>query len=101
MIYRASHTGNLAVSDHFGPRRTRSAADPAAEAAKTPQSSSPPTLRADQVDAVVCTGGSSRIPAVRRRVESLLPAPVVEHDSFTSIAAGLALASYQGYDWSN
>lgn len=58
-------------------------------------------LRADQVDAVVCTGGSSRIPAVRRHVESLLPAPVVEHDSFTSIAAGLALASYQGYDWSN
>jgi hypothetical chaperone protein len=56
------------------------------------------SLRDEQVDAVVCTGGSSRIPAVRRALDELLPGRVVEHDTFTSIAAGLAIASHAAYE---
>ncbi|MCZ6782022.1 MAG: Hsp70 family protein [Proteobacteria bacterium] len=54
-------------------------------------------LVAEQVDVVVRTGGSSRIPAVIRLLESAFPERVVEHDPFRSIAAGLAIASYHGY----
>ena len=53
-------------------------------------------LPAASVDVVVRTGGSSSIPAVIRRLEQRFPGRVVEHDRFTSIAAGLAIASYQG-----
>ena len=52
---------------------------------------------ASYVDVVVRTGGSSKIPAVIRRLEARFPGRVVEHDPFTSIAAGLALASFHGY----
>jgi hypothetical chaperone protein len=51
----------------------------------------------DDVDIVLCTGGSSLIPAVRRILENHFPHRVVEHDPFTSVAAGLAIASY--HDW--
>ena len=54
-------------------------------------------LDARDVDLVVRTGGSSRIPEVIRRLEERFPGRVVEHDPFTSIAAGLAVASYHGY----
>lgn len=49
------------------------------------------------IDIVLCTGGSSLIPAVRRILEDHFPGRVVEHDPFTSVAAGLAIASY--HDW--
>lgn len=53
-------------------------------------------LERGDVDLVVRTGGSSLIPAVRRLLERLFPDKVVEHDPFTSVAAGLAIAGRQG-----
>jgi hypothetical chaperone protein len=52
-------------------------------------------LRPDQIDIVLRTGGSSLIPAVRRILEDRFPTQVVDHDPFTSVAAGLAIASFQ------
>ncbi|MBN1675102.1 MAG: Hsp70 family protein [Kiritimatiellae bacterium] len=52
---------------------------------------------ADAVTAVVCTGGSSRIPAVRACLARTLDKPVIEHEAFTGVAAGLAIAHYCGY----
>jgi hypothetical chaperone protein len=52
-------------------------------------------LRADAIDIVIGTGGSSLIPAVRRLLVDRFPRQVVEHDPFTSVAAGLAIADYQ------
>jgi hypothetical chaperone protein len=46
------------------------------------------------VHIVLCTGGSSLIPAVRDILEARFPHQVVEHDPFTSVAAGLAIANY-------
>jgi hypothetical chaperone protein len=46
------------------------------------------------VDFVVRTGGSSQIVAVKNLLESRFPGKVTEHDPFTSVASGLALASY-------
>ncbi len=51
-------------------------------------------LGRDAIDIVLCTGGSSLIPAVRRILEDHFPGRVVEHDPFTSVAAGLAIASF-------
>ena len=53
-------------------------------------------LSARQVDIVLCTGGSSLIPAVRRILGGFFADRVVEHDPFTSVAAGLAIADYRG-----
>ena len=53
-------------------------------------------LSADDVQIVLCTGGSSLIPAVRNILEGRFPGRVVEHDPFTSVAAGLAIANYHG-----
>ena len=53
-------------------------------------------LSADDVQIVLCTGGSSLIPAVRNILEGRFPGLVVEHDPFTSVAAGLAIANYHG-----
>jgi len=52
-------------------------------------------LAPEDVSEVVRTGGSSRIPAVIERLERIFPRRVVEYDPFTSIAAGLAIASYE------
>lgn len=52
-------------------------------------------LSAGSIDVVVSTGGSSLIPAVRRSLDRVFPEKVVEHDPFTSVAAGLAIAEYQ------
>ena len=49
------------------------------------------------IDVVIRTGGSSQIVAVKRLLESKFPRRVTEHDPFTSVAAGLAIASYHGY----
>jgi hypothetical chaperone protein len=51
------------------------------------------------IDVVVRTGGSSQIVAVRQLLEGLFPAKVTEHDPFTSVAGGLAIADYHGYRW--
>ena len=51
----------------------------------------------DRIDRVIRTGGSSLIPAVRDMLETRFPGRVVEHDPFTSVAAGLAIANYHGY----
>ena len=51
----------------------------------------------DEVDIVIRTGGSSQIAAVRRLLEQQFPGRVTEHDPFTSVAAGLAIASYHKY----
>ena len=54
-------------------------------------------LARSDIDRVIRTGGSSLIPAVRAILESRFAGRVVEHDPFTSVAAGLAIASYHDY----
>ena len=59
------------------------------------------TLRKSQIDpssidVVLRTGGSSLIPAVKQILDHKFPGKVVEHDPFTSVALGLAIASYEG-----
>ncbi len=54
-------------------------------------------LPASAVDVVLRTGGSSLIPAVRDILEARFPNRVVDHDPFTSVAAGLAIADYHGW----
>jgi hypothetical chaperone protein len=49
------------------------------------------------VDDVVRTGGSSLIVAVRQRLERAFPGKVTEHDPFTSVASGLAIANFRGF----
>lgn len=53
-------------------------------------------IHAEQVELVIRTGGSSLIPAVRNILDRLFPEKVIEHDPFTSVAAGLAIAEYRG-----
>jgi hypothetical chaperone protein len=55
-------------------------------------------LRPGEIDAVVCTGGSSRLPPVRELLQFRFPDKLVEHNVFTGIATGLAIANYYGYD---
>lgn len=52
-------------------------------------------LRADQIDIVLGTGGSSLIPAVRRILTDRFGDRVRDHDPFSSVAAGLAIADYR------
>lgn len=47
------------------------------------------------IGVVLRTGGSSLIPAVRNILEERFGNRVVEHDPFTSVAAGLAIAAYE------
>jgi hypothetical chaperone protein len=56
-------------------------------------------LPMNRIDLVVRTGGSSQIVAVRQLLEGLFPNKVTEHDPFTSVAGGLAIADYHGYRW--
>jgi hypothetical chaperone protein len=56
-------------------------------------------LTMTRIDLVVRTGGSSQIVAVRRLLEGLFPGKVTEHDPFTGVAGGLAIADYHGYRW--
>jgi hypothetical chaperone protein len=53
-------------------------------------------LESSDIDLVIRTGGSSLIPAVKRILEARFPGKVIEHDPFTSVAAGLAIADYKG-----
>lgn len=57
------------------------------------------SLAPSQIDVVLRTGGSSLIPAVKAILDARFPARVVEHDPFTSVAAGLAIADYAGYSF--
>lgn len=50
----------------------------------------------DVVD-VVCTGGSSRIPSVCALLERIFGKPIVQHQTFTGVATGLAIAQHHGY----
>jgi molecular chaperone DnaK (HSP70) len=46
-----------------------------------------------EIDLVLTTGGSSRIPAFRRMLRAVLPAAKLqESDLFTSVASGLAVS---------
>jgi hypothetical chaperone protein len=54
-------------------------------------------LRAQDIDVVVRTGGSSLIVAVRQLLERAFPGKVTEHDPFTSVASGLAIANFRSY----
>ncbi|HEX7037138.1 MAG TPA: Hsp70 family protein [Pseudomonadales bacterium] len=56
-------------------------------------------LQASAIDVVLRTGGSSLIPAVRRILEARFPGRVVDHDPFTSVAAGLAIADFHGWNY--
>jgi hypothetical chaperone protein len=53
--------------------------------------------RAEDIDLVLRTGGSSLIPAVKDILDNQFAGKVVEHDPFTSVAAGLAIADYHQY----
>ncbi|NQV68914.1 MAG: Hsp70 family protein [Pseudohongiella sp.] len=52
-------------------------------------------LNAGEIQLVIRTGGSSLIPAVKQILEAQFPGKVIEHDPFTSVAAGLAIADYK------
>jgi hypothetical chaperone protein len=54
-------------------------------------------LQASDIDLVLRTGGSSLIPAVKDILDNQFAGKVVEHDPFTSVAAGLAIADYFNY----
>jgi hypothetical chaperone protein len=54
-------------------------------------------LQASDIDLVLRTGGSSLIPAVKDILDNQFAGKVVEHDPFTSVAAGLAIADYFDY----
>ena len=51
-------------------------------------------LQPNDIDSVIRTGGSSLIPAIKKILDNLFPGKVIEHDPFTSVAKGLAIANY-------
>jgi hypothetical chaperone protein len=53
-------------------------------------------LECREIDLVIRTGGSALIPAFSKLLDLRFPAKVVEHDPFTGVAAGLAIADYFG-----
>jgi hypothetical chaperone protein len=53
-------------------------------------------LTPNDMQLVIRTGGSSLIPAVKRILDNQFCGMVIEHDPFTSVAAGLAIAEYLG-----
>ena len=54
-------------------------------------------LTPQDIDIVLRTGGSSLIPAVTEILDHKFSGKVVEHDPFTSVASGLAIADYFGF----
>lgn len=56
-------------------------------------------LTPQDIDVVIRTGGSSQIVAVKDLLDTRFPGKVTEHDPFTSVAGGLAIANYHGYEW--
>lgn len=55
-------------------------------------------LPATAIGIVLRTGGSSLMPAVHHLLDAFFPGRVVNHDPFTSVAAGLAIADFQDLD---
>jgi len=54
-------------------------------------------LEPAQIDSVVRTGGSSRIPRYARMLQDMFPnARLLEQDVYTSVASGLAIAAAEG-----
>lgn len=56
-------------------------------------------LAHDDIDIVLRTGGSSLIPAVVSLLSERFGSRVVEHDPFTSVASGLAIANFRGFEF--
>ena len=54
-------------------------------------------IKAEDIDIVLRTGGSSLIPAVKNKLTERFGNKVIEHDPFTSVASGLAIAEYNGF----
>lgn len=54
-------------------------------------------LRHEDIDIVLRTGGSSLIPAVKSLLDERFPNQVQDHDPFTSVATGLAVANFNGW----
>jgi hypothetical chaperone protein len=54
-------------------------------------------LQYSDIDVVIRTGGSSQIVAVKELLDRHFPGKVTVHDPFTSVAGGLAIASYYTY----
>lgn len=52
-------------------------------------------LQPHEIQLVIRTGGSSLIPAVKRILDQQFAGKVIEHDPFSSVAAGLAIAEYR------
>jgi hypothetical chaperone protein len=52
-------------------------------------------LRHSDIGIVLRTGGSSLIPAVNDLLTERFSGRVVDHDPFTSVAAGLAIANFR------
>ena len=46
-------------------------------------------LEPAQIDQVLRTGGSSRLPSFQARLEALFPGRVSDRDAFTAVAKGL------------
>ncbi len=53
----------------------------------------------EDIDIVVRTGGSSRIPCVQNLMKDYFPGRVVEHRTYTGISAGLAIANWKQLNW--
>ncbi|MFP4384867.1 MAG: Hsp70 family protein [Spirochaetia bacterium] len=54
-----------------------------------------------EVDKVICTGGSSQIPAIQDYLQKHFRGQVKNYDNFTGTASGLAVANYCGYTFSD
>jgi hypothetical chaperone protein len=57
------------------------------------------SLQRADISLVIRTGGSSLIVAVKTLLEGMFPGKVAAHDPFTSVAGGLAIANYYGYEF--
>ena len=53
----------------------------------------------NSIDIVIRTGGSSLIPAVNDKLLHYFSGKIVNHDPFTSVAAGLAISDYFGLNF--
>ncbi len=56
-------------------------------------------LNPSDVDLVIRTGGSSLIASIKNGLEARFPGRVLVHDPFTSVAAGLSIASFYGHEY--
>ena len=57
------------------------------------------SISKNSIDIVIRTGGSSLIPAVNDKLLHYFSGKIVNHDPFTSVAAGLAISDYFGLNF--